>query len=388
MIKVIVCDGDGTLQMPNPSDDMRKLISSLPELGIKLAVASNNRRSSIINSFNAANLALPEIIVTPSDVNGARKPSAEFIYKIRNLAKVELNEIAYIGDDDDTDTFCAINAGVLPLTARYSTANKSREYGLFISNPANLEGYIRTFGKQDAPYFGWLYQNPSIGVDIRALLGDQGKLKPILLSVLKEQKDQLIGTRKMSATVLFFLYFMNQLYLSGVAAQVDIATVYPGHTAGRFNQVLSAYLSRISKMFRRDRFIQDLLIRHTTAPKQQYQGDNRDIYNQFSTINVNGEYKAKIQNKTILVLDDFTTAGQSLETARHMLLQAGAKSVICLAIAKFRQIHTVAQITKSWNPFEPCTLTKEDIYIDVNYGASNSQADQYFHNNIWEYYSR
>lgn len=392
MIKVIIFDGDGTLQFPNPSEEIRNLVSLLPGLGIKMAVASNGNRSQVVKNFSQAGMPVPEIIVTPKDVGTKptgepiRKPSPQYVYVIRDLAGVELNEIVYVGDDDTTDTFCAINAGVLPLTAKYSTSDRPKDYGLSVSSPSKLEDYIKIFAKQNAPYFGWVYQDNSHKVDIRALFGDQGGLKHTLKTVLKEQQDLKIGSNNVSVTMILFLYFMTQFYMSGVAAQVGIVTVYPGHTKNSNNQVLSAYLSRISKMFRKDRFFQDLLIRHQDAPKSQFQGAARNIFDQFRTIHVNPKYRDTIQDKTVLVLDDFTTAGYSLETARQMLLQAGASKVIGLAIAKFRLSHSVAQITQPWNPFEPCMLRQEDIKVLEISGSLNSLADQYFHEKIWKFY--
>lgn len=183
MIKVIIFDGEGTLQLPNPSEEIRSLVTLLPQMDIIMAVASNGSRSEVETRFNLSGLPLPKIIVTPSDLGLNRagkyfkKPSPEFVYQIRNIAQVALNEIMYVGDDDNTDALCAINAGVLPLTAKYSTSTKPKEYGFPISTPGNLVDYIKKFAKQDTPYFGWVFQDDSLSVDIRALFGDQGELK-------------------------------------------------------------------------------------------------------------------------------------------------------------------------------------------------------------------
>lgn len=386
MIKVIIFDGDGTLQLPNPSNEIRNLVALLPSLGIKMAIASNNDRSAIEKGFRQAGLLLPEIIVTRNET-GVPKPSPEFIKRIREHTEVELNEIMYVGDDDKTDTFCAINAGVLPVAAKYSNSGKPMDYGLPINTPDALERYITKFTRQEEPYWGWVCQSKNSRIDVRALFGDHGNFTDILKSILKDQKDSIIGSRKVSATELFFRYFMSQFYLSGVAAQTNIITVYPGHTAGKQNHILNTYLSRISKMFRKDKFLQDLIVRHQNAPKSQFQGPARNIFDQFKTIHINPEYKSKIQGKTILVLDDFTTSGYSLETARNMLLQAGARKIICLAIAKYRNSYSVAQVTKEWNSFIPCTLEQEDVKTFELSGTINRRADEYFNNSIWNYYS-
>lgn len=136
----------------------------------------------------------------------------------------------------------------------------------------------------------------------------------------------------------------------------------------------------------RDRPLHDLLVRHSDAPESK-KVKQRKIIDQFRTILVNPDYGEAIKGKTILVLDDFTTSGHSLETARRMLMQTGARTVICVAFAKYRADHAVTYITKDWDPFEPCPLTENDILVNYPRGTFNPEADQYFWENILTIYS-
>jgi hypothetical protein len=386
MIKVVVCDGDGTLQLPYPSEGIRNLIGTLPSLDIKLAVVSNNRKSAIERSFHTAGLQLPELIVTSAEI-GVKKPSPEFVYRIRDLASVDLHEIIYLGDDDRTDMFCAINARILPVAAKYS--NAQMQYGLPIASPEEFQVYLEIFGRQAPPYFGWSCSTNCMDtradIDVRALLGNHGGLTSTLEMVLKHQRNITIGSKNTPVRAILFHYFLSQCYLSGLIAQMDWITVYPGHRVGSLNQVLQVFSAYTTKMFR-DRFIPDLIIRHQDAPKSQYQGSNRNIFDQFRTIHVNPKYRDRIQDKSILVLDDFTTYGYSVETARRMLSEAGSEKVVCLAMAKFRSHYTRARITKPWDPFAPCTLTMSDISLIPYRGEFNDTTDEYFKNNIWQHY--
>lgn len=389
MIKVVICDGDGTLELPNPSTEIRNLVEALPSLGMKLAVASNDRKSSIVRHFYHAGLPLPEFIVTREDI-GTPKPSPSFVYKIQELAGVQLNEMIYIGDDDNTDIFCAINARILPVAAKYSKSNKPMNYGLPIESPKAVLEYLSIFGRQETPYFSWSCikscRDTGSHIDIHALLGDHGGLTSILKTVLKDQKDVKIGPRKTSVKDLLFLYLVSQSYLSGLIANVDLVAVYPGHKKGSLNSTLEEYSKKMTLIFR-ERFIPDLILRHRDSPKSQYQKAQRNIFDQFRTIMINLEYTEKIRSKRILVLDDFTTYGYSLETARRMLLQSGVEHVVCLTIAKFRNSYSATRISKSWDPFTPCALQKGDITVFDSSGTSNTLADEYFRNNIWDYYS-
>ena len=51
MIKMVVCDGDGTLEIPAPSKGILTLLKKMAELNISLAVATNSTRREIISNF-------------------------------------------------------------------------------------------------------------------------------------------------------------------------------------------------------------------------------------------------------------------------------------------------------------------------------------------------
>ena len=79
MIKVLVCDGDDTLSLSNPSSQVKQLLQALPGLGIQLAVASNApNRLTVENRFQRAGLPIPNVIVTRAEI-GTPKPSPESV---------------------------------------------------------------------------------------------------------------------------------------------------------------------------------------------------------------------------------------------------------------------------------------------------------------------
>lgn len=394
MIKVVICDGEGTLGLglPPPSSEIRTqirdLLESLGSLGMKLAVASNRTKAVVQQRFRREGLQLPDFTVTPRDV-GKRKPSPVFVYRIQELADVELCEMVYLGDDDRTDAFCAINAHVLPFAAQYSESDTPRRYGLPVLEPKEFGDYLSTFGRQNEPYFGWRYAatcaDTNTAIDFRVLLGDHSWVTEILKGVLKDQQDLRVGPRRVSVRWLLFHYLVSQCYLSGLTAEIDWLTVYPSHKAGSTNVLLQELLETLAPAFR-DKFLPDLLIRHKDAPKSQYRGAERNIFDQFRTIQLNPEYARTIEGKGVLVLDDFTTSGFSLETARRMLLQGGAEGAVCVAIAKYRRTQSKTRISKSWDPFAPCNLAQDDVGVASGYGTLNPLADEYFRERIWRYY--
>jgi predicted amidophosphoribosyltransferase len=73
------------------------------------------------------------------------------------------------------------------------------------------------------------------------------------------------------------------------------------------------------------------LVRHTAIDKQA-RGGARSVYQHLQTIRV--ERAELILGRKVLLLDDVTTSGKSLEACKLLLLNAGAAIVKCAALGK------------------------------------------------------
>lgn len=364
--------------MPSPSDDMRSTITGINNLGVEIAVASNSPRSIVYNRFVTAGIEPPKHIASRDTMEGIRKPSPNYIYCLRDMANVDITEIAYIGDSDMTDMYCAINASVIPLSARYSNNTK---YGVPIRSPKSLYRYIKHFGQQDEPYFGWRYSD-SDKLDIRAVICDHARITHKLKKVLKnDSKVQL--KHGVDMKTLLFHYLVSQLYMSGLLHEVDKIAVYPGHKKGSYSQTINEFVKLIDILFK-NKFMNNLIVRHTTT--RQSKRGNRSIKDQLSTIKLGDTYKSQIRGQTILVIDDFTTSGTSLDAARNLLYMAGATKVICLALAKYRNTHKVYDVVGQWDPFDIFRSEKHRITKREVKGRRNTAADNYFYNKIYDHY--
>lgn len=392
MIRLVICDGNGTLELPNPSSPIQELLEEMGNLGIGLAVASNAPNIGVVErKFTESGLEAPDIIVTRSETDKP-KPSPEFVYKILEEAGLDINEVVYLGDDDNTDIFCAINAHVLPFSADYSEADKPREHGLSVPTPKHFQDYLTTYGAQEEPYFGWTFDSECLDtkkdVKVRVLFGDHEGHTDDLKTTLKERHDIKIGKYKNSLRSILFYYLISQTYLSGTIRDIDYWTVYPGHEAESNNELLDDFCTTAAKVFR-DRFLPDLFIRHSTAPElKRVERLDREIESQLSTIVVNSKYRDRIVGKNILALDDFTTSGCSLEAARRMLVKAGAEEIICVAFGKYASRHIRSRIGRDWNPYEPTNFSPGEVEIVRSYGQFNKSADDYFWDTILETFSK
>lgn len=85
-----------------------------------------------------------------------------------------------------------------------------------------------------------------------------------------------------------------------------------------------------------------MLIDGTTAIKKKFSTksfcttNNRNIDNLAASLEIKTEM---IKNKDILLLDDVTTTGKTFELIENLLLQAGANSVTCLALAHTKRLY-------------------------------------------------
>ena len=123
-------------------------------------------------------------------------------------------------------------------------------------------------------------------------------------------------------------YFFQQLD-DEICKGVSICVV-PSHTEGKTNESGIAELARrLAKNGRVDKI--DYLLRMKTIDKLAY-GGSRNIQVQLSSIGVNDSLS--IGGGVILIVDDVTTSGSSLEACKKILLENGAKRVAMLALGK------------------------------------------------------
>jgi histidinol phosphatase-like enzyme len=381
MIRAIITDGDGVLNFPGTDADVVSLLGYLNQHGIQHIVVTNKSEASVLRKFNQAGYQLPNHIISPACFNPRkRKPSPEFINEVMQRTGFQNHELIYIGDDTRTDILCAINAGILPLGATYSSANTANnlQYCLELSSISDIQVFLEMFSRMDSPYFGW--ECLSGAIDVRCALSEHRAIRYELEDLLKRGNDRQLPSG-VNVSQLVIATLLSQIYFSGLANDADYITLYPGHTLGSLNPFLNQFLQNYSRILK-IRFEQ-LIIRHVNARSSRRTND-RTLENQINSIHLDPTKQKYIQGNHIIVLDDFTTSGTSLEAAKLLLQQGGARRVTLMAFGKFRPSHVVYTLINPIDPYQPVTITDSDYLMSEHY--STNDTDLYFRNHIRPYF--
>lgn len=348
MIKVVIFDLSKTTFKWNGhiQDGIEELVSFCKSKNLRIAFVTNNQYFALILKRSKLKY---DCLVTPN-LAGKRKPSPAFIDYIEKTLGISKDTFIYIGDSDKTDAFCAAHANVLYFCARW--ANPNAEYGIPIDSPTRVKNYLQKYLLKDN-FWAWkLEKYDLLGRRLRALA---------LLDCLSSIKDFAVDTFKwghIKHKAFFLNHLIASIYLSGIYKEIDFWATYPPHVVGgSLNPVMEEYLKVVSKEFK-DKYV-DLFIRHkesVDSGASRKLGIPINFENQIGTVHLNSNFSHKLENKNVLVLDDFITQGYSSECARNILYKAGALDVICIGIGKYGKRYNQVVINSDFDPFSPINL--------------------------------
>lgn len=273
-----------------------------------------------------------------AEVN-ANKGSRRWVAEARRRTGAGKHEIVLLGDTDQ-DMREAVNSGIPYFHAHWAV--RDNIYGLRMLQPASFSLVLRECFTKREPWYATYEGIDDTGqtVNVVSMMDSRGggdqHLEGLLRRFLKERIDGHSTPMPFGVFVAFHL--LGSLFTSGLVADADIWTVYPGSKVNKGpNASLTPFMEEAARLFQ-DKFHRELLIRHTDAEDSGRTRANQgqvSMENQVGTVMVNPALEHAIQNKHVIVVDDFEQSGLSLEWARLLLLNAGVKRVTGVSVAKY-----------------------------------------------------
>ncbi|OHD04531.1 MAG: hypothetical protein A2095_02670 [Sphingomonadales bacterium GWF1_63_6] len=160
-----------------------------------------------------------------------------------------------------------------------------------------------------------------------------------------------------------------RVYFSGLVDEIDYIAAYPGHAPDSKPTVIADALNILGQSQRKS-YMPDLVVRHKKAVKSQTarsSGGSVGVENQVNTIMLNrtptrGVAGPTYKNppvragKTVLLVDDICTEGNSFEAGRAFIDATGART-ICLSWLKTinTDYRAIVRPIPSIDPYRPVT---------------------------------
>jgi hypothetical protein len=279
------------------------------------------------------------------------KPSPKAMKHVLDKHGWQPHQAIYVGNTQD-DMLTAVNGKLLFLNAVWH--GEANPYGYHFDSPLDVARFIDCF---------------CLGIDDWFWKVESGDLRVYALAPFSTKLPHYAGAQQYSAharetakhlggdATFWGRLLAGSVYLSGLGNEIHYIAPYPGHSTKSAHPVISEALTILAKSLRK-KYLPDLIVRHTTAPKSQaarMQGKAVDPLDQLNTIclksrptkNEKGDVYVNPplkRGKSILVVDDFCTEGNAFETARAYVENTGAKA-ICLAWLKTpnRDYHAFSQ---------------------------------------------
>jgi hypothetical protein len=280
----------------------------------------------------------PWYIATRGDM--PYKPQAAAMQTVLQKQGWDHNEAIYVGNTDD-DMKTARNGKLLFLNAKWH--GQANPYGYEFNSPIDVARFVDCFCLK-APDWFWSLEKLPLRVYAVAPFST---LSRNYLHAQQYSAHARDTAKHYGGDATFWGRLLaSRVYFSGLVDEIDYITHYPGHSPQSQQPVVSEALTILADSLG-SRYIPDLLTRHTQAQKSQSarnSGQTVDALNQLNTIRVQqfpikdkkgGRYKTSPlgQGKSVLIVDDICTQGNSFEAARAYIGGTGAQT-ICLAWLK------------------------------------------------------
>ena len=377
------------------STQIRELLDWLHVRGVRPCIFSTDPLSPAQSSQLGSLGCLPtDCYISRSDIpNQKNRGSPAWIDAASQTLHLARRELLYIGCTA-LDWRTAINSGVFYLHGLWACPIPPGTTSLVAQSPADVRTFLEYF-LLGTPR--WTYSLDGSDWTLRSLLSANARLpssSPASTFTLQDifTYDRTIKIGSHDARDVLMLLVIADAYLDGLLPANLYFCVYPSCRTGTVSDQLRAYIRPAASLFH-GYYRDDLLVRALDAPdtslvrwRARQAGTTADISiaTQATTVHIGPNYRHKLSNKTIVVFDDFTTEGISLEWARMLLSAGGAQRIVLLTVGKYgsRYSHYGLKSGRYLDPYSPNTLSRADFELISLTPATDSSAEQHFANII------
>ena len=360
---------DGGRQAPEPiRSEIRRLFDSLRDIGVAIIVLSN--RSFQVQDADGNTRPMRDHL---KDVYGdlqlyetramglPPKGSKKLMPRVLGELGLSSDETIYVGTTK-WDLRTAVNAHLLFANAAW--LQEDTPYGFVFRSPAAVRAFVDVVATRTHPWF-YAIDNP---VMFRSLAPFSTYRPDYELYSRAARRAAKVGSDEQD----FFLQSLAwSIYVTKL--RFNYVACVPGHKRGFGNHVMDDAL-RVIAQIGGGKYLPDLIVRHTDAPKsqtvRQQQGEPSPLA-QLNTIcltqlpmktrETRYKHPVRIRGNRVLVVDDFCTAGYSLEACRAYLERAGAEVLAVSWLKTINVPYHVVKVMRDFDPYQQATFDINDI---------------------------
>lgn len=375
---VIFCVRDviGSPETGNGRDEIVRLLKYLHGIGIQVAFYSKSHWKIGDRPINEAisdltGFPIPYFCCDRDGLPARQRRDA--LDPVLASLGVQKNEAILVGNTHD-DMIAGVNNKILFVNATWYGANTT--YGFQFPSPRELARFIGVFCTRQ---HYWFFRIEEPGLRVFTL----GPFSTILQQYAGYSADARNVAKTGTGHVDFWTNMLvSSLYFSGLYREINFVAPYPGHRQGFAQTVVDEPLITFAKCFQAT-YLPDLIERHTKATKSQTarnRGQAPVASTQLNTINLNRSphrynsaraYQASPlrRGKTVLIVDDICTAGNSLEAARAYVAATGANAILLAWLKTINTPYSAFTALPNVSPYAANTFAAEPPSRQLGYRA-------------------
>ena len=252
---------------------------------------------------------------------------------IKHNPHLEHKEFIVLGSSDH-DLHMATNSKSLLIRCEWAElGERMAMYGVPWSDPSSLPDLVSYL--DDA--YPWHFVSHAEFLDVYALTNAgthserDEKISALIDRLKRYLKDGVPGF-KSGIT----LHLLSSIYATPIFEEVGLWSYYPSSASDNSGDEVMAELCSCARELYKKRYSEPVFLRHKASPKRHIEGgDRNNPTSQLDTVHLNPFYREKIRGKVVAVLDDYLTRGVSFGVSSSLLMAAGAKKVVAVAVGKF-----------------------------------------------------